>query len=241
VAVGITNTADWLCVTQNQLTWTNLNNPIVIPPFSAAQFTAKVHADRLASSGVEVPAVIVVGDVFTNLGEFSKAGYSTSFDDGGTSIVNVYLSTAQWSTLSNNIITTYPAVSSNDVVTLYATLADFVKGGHVVKSGSKFVVNIPKDWVIENPVTDIDGLGDFSTTYTSWSDGSSQISGTLLADYDGNGHGANNEGLSIKFTVRAPTVTNERMYVMYLLAEGQVDSGDFTMGPLTEAVLKVVP
>jgi len=241
VAVGVTATADWACVTQNQLTWTNLSTPIIIPPFSATQFTVKVHADRLASSGVEVPAVIVVGDVFTNLGEFSKAGYSTSFDDGGTSIVNVYLSTAQWSTLSNNIITTYPAVSSNSVVTLYATLADFVKGGHVIQSGSKFVVNIPKDWVIDNPVTDIDGLGDFSTTYTLWSDGSSQISGTLLANYDGNGHGVNNEGLSIKFKVRAPTVTNERMYVMFLLAEGQLDAGDFTMGPLTEAVLKVVP
>ena len=241
VAVGATSTADWKCLTQNQLTWTNLNNPIVIPPFSATQFTAKVHADRLASGGVEVPAVIVVGDVFTNLGEFSKAGYSTSFDDGGTSIVNVYLSTAQWSTLSNNIITTYTSVSSNSVITLYATLADFVKGGHVIASGSKFVINIPKDWVIDNPASDIDGLGDFSTIYTAWSDGSSQISGTLLANYDGNGHGVNNEGLSIKFKVRAPTVTNERMYVMYLLAEGQVDAGDFTMGPLTEAVLKVTP
>jgi len=241
IAVGVTSTADWACLTQNQLTWTNLNTPIVIPPFSSTQFTVKVHADRLASAGVEVPAVIVVADVFTNLGEFSKAGYSTSFDDGGTSIVNVYLSTAQWSTLSNNIITTYPSVSSNSVVTLYATLADFVKGGHVIQSGSKFVVNIPKDWIIDNPVTDIDGLGDFSTTYTTWSDGSSQISGTLLANYDGNGHGVNNEGLSIKFKVRAPTVTNERMYVVFLLAEGPLDAGDFTMGPLTEAVLKVTP
>ena len=241
VAVGITNTADWRCQTQNQLTWTNLNNPIIIPPFSATQFTAMVHADRLASSGVEVPAVIVVGDVFTSLGEFSKAGYSTSFDDGGTAIVNTYLSSVQWSTLPNNIFTTYPDIPSNSLVTLYATLTDFDLGSSVIESGATFVVNIPKDWIIENPVTDIDGLGDFSTVYTTWADGSSQIVGTLLADYDGTGHGVNNEGLSIKFTVRAPTVTNERMYVMYLLAEGEIDAGDFTMGPLTEAVLKVIP
>jgi hypothetical protein len=241
VAVGITNTADWRCLTQNQLTWTNLNNPIIIPPHTATQFTARVHADRLASSGVEVPAIIVVGDVFTSLGEFSKAGYSTSFDDGGTAIVNTYLSTVPWSTLSNDIITTYPDITSNSLVTLYATIADFDLGSSVIESGATFVVNIPKDWIIENPVTDIDGLGDFSTAYTAWPDGSSQIVGTLLADYDGTGHGVNNEGLSIKFTVRAPTVTNERMYVMYLLAEGEVDVSDFTMGPLTEAVLRVVP
>jgi archaellum component FlaF (FlaF/FlaG flagellin family) len=241
VAVGITNTIDWKCAVQNQLSWTNLASPITIPPFSAGQFTAKVHADRLFSSGAEVPALIVVGDVFTNLGEFSKAGYSTSFDDGGTSIVNVYLSDTQWSTQSNNIFTTYPDIASNSQVTLYATLVDFDLDDHVVEAGSTFVVNVPKDWVIENPVTDIDGLGDFSTVYNTWSDGSSQIVGTLLADYDGSGHGVNSEGLSIKFTVRAPTVTNERMYVMYLLAEGEVDSSDFTMGPLTEALLKVVP
>jgi archaellum component FlaF (FlaF/FlaG flagellin family) len=241
VAVGITNTADWKCTVQNQLSWTNLNTPIVIPPFSAAQFTAKVHADRLFSSGAEVPALIVVGDVFTNLGEFSKAGYSTSFDDGGTSIVNVYLSDTQWSTQSNDIFTTYPDIASGSQVTLYATLTDFELDDHVVEAGSTFVINVPKDWVIENPVTDIDGLGDFSITYNPWSDSSSQIVGTLLADYDGSGHGANLEGLSIKFTVTAPTVTNERMYVMYLLAEGEVDSSDFTMGPLTEALLRVVP
>jgi archaellum component FlaF (FlaF/FlaG flagellin family) len=241
VAVGITNTADWKCAVQNQLSWTNLASPITIPPFSAAQFTAKVHADRLFSSGAEVPALIVVGDVFTNLGEFSKAGYSTSFDDGGTSIVNVYLSDTQWSTQSNDIFTTYPDITSNSQVTLYATLTDFELDDHVVESGSTFVVNVPKDWVIENPVTDIDGLGDFSIVYNTWSDGSSQIVGTLLADYDGSGHGANLEGLSIKVTVRAPTVTNERMYVMYLLAEGEVDSSDFTMGPLTEALLRVIP
>ena len=241
VAVGITNTADWKCTVQNQLSWTNLASPIVIPPFSAAQFTAKVHPDRLFNSGVEIPALIVIGDVFTNLGEFSKAGYSTSFDDGGTSIVNVYLSDTQWSTLPADILTTFPDVTSNSQVTLYATLVDFDLDDHVVESGSTFVVNVPKDWVIENPVTDIDGLGDFSITYNPWSDGSSQIVGTLLADYDGSGHGVNNEGLSIKFTVRAPTVTNERMYVMYLLAEGELDSSDFTMSPLTEALLKVVP
>lgn len=241
VAVGITSTADWKCTVQNQLSWTNLASPIIIPPFSAAQFTAMVHADRLFNSGVEVPALIVVGDVFTNLGEFSKAGYSTSFDDGGTSIVNVYLSDTQWSTQPNDVLTTFPDITSNSQVTLYATLTDFDLDDHVIESGSTFVVNVPKGWVIENPLADIDGLGDFDIDYNPWSDGSSQIVGTLLADYDGSGHGATLEGLSIKFTVRAPTVTNERMYVMYLLAEGELDSSDFTMGPLTEALLKVVP
>ncbi len=240
-AVGITSTADWACLTQNQLSWTNLASPIIIPPKSAAQFTVKVHADRLSSSGVEIASVIVVADVFTNLGEFSKAGYSTSFDDGGTVIANVFLSSEKWSIENDDIITTHLGIQSNSLVQFNATLADFEHKDSVIESGSKFVINIPKGWVIEDPPNDIDAFGDFTTTYTTFSDTSSQIVGTLVADYDGHSYGTPLDGVTIEFTARAPTVTSVKMYVMYILAEGQVDAGDFSMGPLSEVVLQVIP
>ena len=68
----------------------------------------------------------------------------------------------------------------------------------------------------------------------------------VLLPYDGTprpGRVAGQEGLSIEFTVRSPdlTSTTPRMYVMYTLAEGQIDGNDFTMAPLTEVVLQVVP
>ncbi len=248
-AVGPTNTADWKCLVQNQLSWTNLATPITIPPFSAHQFTAKVHTDRMASCCPRVPAVIVVADVFTNVGEFSKAGYSSSFDDAGTAIVNTYLSTDPWSTVNADIITTDLAIPDDTPITFYATLTDFEKGARIIKADdTKFIINVPKDWIIEDPINDIDGLGDFSIVYSPWPDGSSQIVGTLLDDYDGTeriGRSPGQEGLSIEFTARSPTLTsNERMYVMYILADGFVDgntSNIFPLGPLSEVVLQVVP
>ena len=244
-AVGPTNTADWKCLVQNQLSWTNLAAPVTIPPFSSHQFTAFVHTNRLSSCCPEVPAVIVVADVFTNLGEFSKAGYSSSFDDGGTAIVNVYLSTGPWLTDDDDIITNRLAIPSTTPITLYATLTDFEKGDSVIEAGSKFIVNIPRDWTIVDWMNDVDGFGDFTIIYNPWPDGSSQIVGELIAPYDGTVCCARTdpgeEGLTIEFLVTPPTVTNERMYVMYILAGGQIDAGDFSMGPLSEVVLQVIP
>jgi len=131
-AVGITSSVNWACLVQNQLSWTDLQSPIVIPPYSAEQFTAKVHANRLSSCCPEVPAVIVVADVFTDRGQFSKAGYSTSFDDGGTAIVNTYLSTAPWSTVNANIITTDLTIPDDTPITFYATLTDFEEGDSLI-------------------------------------------------------------------------------------------------------------
>ena len=43
---------------------------------------------------------------------------------------------------------------------------------------------------------------------------------------------------TIQFSATAPSITNDQMYVMYVLGQGET-SNSFAIGPLTEIVLQV--
>jgi len=99
------------------------------------------------------------------------------------------------------------------------------------------IINVPKGWIVNE--SSINGHGDFTTSYQFFDDTSSQIIGELNADLPSG-------GVTVTFNATAPIVDdNARMYVMYLLAEGHTDNGspsdDFTIGPLQEAILQVIP
>jgi hypothetical protein len=240
-AIGPTNNAEWGCLVQNQLVWRNLANPVKISPYSMHPFAALVHTNKLAGPGDELASVIIHGDVFTDVGEFGKAGYSSSFDDGGTSLTNVFLTDRPFGTDKNYIILNMTGIKSNEIVKFNVTLVDFeLTGSHKIESDGSLVANIPKGWTVNQ--ASINGFGDFQLPikYQSFPDTSSQIIGKLVADYDGTGP-VGLKGKTIQFEATAPTVTNTQMYVMYLLAEGETDSSDFQIGPLGEIILQVVP
>ena len=240
-AIGPTNDADWACLVQNQLVWRNLANPVKISPYSMHPFAALVHTDGLSGPGDELASVIVHGDVFTSVGEFGKAGYSTSFDDGDTALTNVFLSDRTFGTDKDFVIVNMTGTRSNEIVKFNATLVDYDDtAAHIIEDGSRLVINIPKGWTV-NPAS-INGFGDFDLPiqYLPFPDTSSQITGVLTLDYDGTGP-AGLTGKTIYFEATAPTVSNTQMYVMYLLAEGETDFGDFQISPLAEIVLQVIP
>ena len=230
--VAVSPTPDnWDCPATNQLEWADLANPVQIPPYSVFPFQAMVHPDKLSSGSVSLSSVIVHGTVFTTVGQFGKAGYGTSFDNGATSMAGVFLSTSVDSANPSDIISNVTGISSGSVVKFNATLADFEPGTHYIDDNSRLIINIPKGWVVNEPSITSD---DFTTNYQSFSDTSSQIIGTLDSDLASG-------GVTVEFSATAPTVTNDQMYVMYLLADGSVDNGSFTIGPLQEAVLQVIP
>ncbi len=225
--------ANWSCPESNQLMWEDLTTPVRIPPYSVFPFLALVHPDRLAGSSDALSPVIVHGNVFTTVGEFGKAGYGSSFDNGGTSMVNVYISDVVDSVNKNDMQSNRTGITSGSLETFNIVLADLEAGtGHEIDDGSRLIINVPKGWVVNEP--SITGFGDFTTSYQLFGDTSSQIIGSLNADLD-------TGGATIQFDATAPTVANEQMYVMYLLADGTIDDGDFSIGPLQEAVLQVVP
>ena len=228
---------DWSCPEHNQLMW---DGPAVtIPPYSMHPFNSRVNADKLDSPEDSLSSVIVHANVYTTVGQFGKAGYGSSFDNTADKIAipNVYLSTELQSVDSNHMLSNVTGVTSGSVVKFNATLANLESDtDNKIDSSSRIIINVPKGWVVNEP--SITGNGDFTTSYQSFSDTSSQILGMLNADL---GPG----GVTVSFDATAPTVTDPQMYVMYILAEGHTDNGtpadDFAIGPLQEALLQVVP
>jgi len=222
---------NWSCPENNELVWKDLDNPVKIPPYSVFPFLAKVHADRLSGSTDTIEALIVNGNVFTTFGEFAKSGFSSSMDNGGNSYVNVYLSDVPHSTNSADIKVNQ-TTGSGLPQQFNVVIADFEIGGTEIDDSSKLIINMPKGWTIDSD--SITGFGNFVWNYNSFSDTSSQIIANFTSNLiDG--------GRTIQFDATAPIVSSERMYVMYILADGKTTDQDFSLSSLTEAVLKVIP
>ena len=223
---------NWSCPENNQLMWEDIASPVRVPPYSVFPFNALVHPNKLAGGSDSLSAVIIHGNVFTTVGEFGKAGYSTSFDNAVTSVVSVYLSNAKDSINKNDMRSNVTGIVSGTSQTFKVVMADFEAGAHSIDAGARLIINVPKGWIV-NPAT-INGFGAFTTSYQSFSDTSSQIIGVLNAPLS-------NGGKTIQFVATAPVVTNTQMYIMYILGDGGIDNDFFSIGPLQEAVLQVVP
>jgi len=154
-------------------------------------------------------------------------------DNKGNALVNVYLSTVPDSTLTTNIYTTKTGILAGTPQTFHATLTDFdSEPAYKIAIGAKLIINVPKDWtaVSFTPDADFDIIQNSVLTQT-------QIVGETKNQIQSGGK-------SITFTATPPCVENTQMFVMYILADGRVihpSEGDFSIGPLAEIILQVVP
>ena len=238
VDIPVTAYGAWDCNTHNQMTWEppSGSSPAQIQPFSVREFLVFAQPGILLSTA-DLHTALIQAHVFTSSGEFGKGNYGSSMKAGGEGMVNVYLTDVYPGTLSgDDILSTITGIPGGTHVAFNATLAEFeFLQGHKIEDEdppgkATLIVNIPKGWT-DVVVTDSPGF-DYVKTNT-FADGSSQLVGIV-----------SNELLfgteSMKFYARAPAVTTTQMYVMYMLANGVTDSG-WTIGPLGEIILQVVP
>jgi len=225
--------SSWTCPAQNQIMWKDINNPLKIPPYSAFPFLVKTNPGFLAGNFDDLETVLIQADLFTTLGEFGKTGYGSSIDNKGNALVNVFLSTVPDSTLNTDIYSYKAGILASTPQTFHATLADFDSdSSYKIAAGANLIINVPKDWtnVSFTPDTDFDITQQTVLTQT-------QIVGETNFQIQSGGK-------SITFTATPPCVENIQMFVMYILADGRVihsTENDFSMGPLAEIVLQVVP
>ncbi len=226
---------EWQCHNHNQMTWEPSGSPVVIPPFSVHEFLVKSQPGSIISTS-DLHTVLIQTHVYSSSGQFGKGSYGSSMKAGGESVVNVFLSNVYPGTGNDDdIISSISGISSGTTVVFNATLAEFETGGHKIEDEdppgkATLIINIPKGWtnVVVNESSGFD-----SVVTSTFPDGSSQMIGIV-----------SNELISgtetMKFRATAPTVTSTQLYVMYMLANGVTDSG-WTIGPLGEIVLQVVP
>lgn len=226
--------SSWSCPAGNQLMWKNTITPQMIPPKSVFPFLAQVTSGSLAGAQDDLETVLIQTNVFTTLGQFGKAGYGSSMRNAGSSMPNVFLAKAVASSNPTDIISNMTGIKSGTYKTFNATIADFDTGTtNVISSGSRLIINIPKGWT---DVTILSYNGFSSPTYQSFGDTSSQIVGVLDADITG----ASGTAKTIQFRAKAPPIFDTQMYVMYILADGDVNNA-FPIGPLAEILLQVTP
>jgi len=234
----------WGCDTDNQLKWgPSIGNTHEIPAKSVQQFLA-VADEGSISANDDIDTILVTGTVYTTFGQFAKTGFGTAYQQQGTSnfpVVNVYLTRDENNPLSiPDIHTTELGMISGTPQTFYAVLADFEtsKDQFIKRDVSRLIINIPQDWTLNSyssahfnipaPVTNPDG--------------STQIIGNLTG-WDIDGEGIEFERITagvLEFNLTPPPVSDNKMYVMHILADGYTDA-DYLIGPLAEVVLQVCP
>ncbi len=222
----------WSCPSENSLMWQDIANPIVIPANSTRSFLTKIEPGKPSgSTGLE--SILVQASVFTTLGSFGKAGYQSTMSESTSSIANVFLSNAAGSRLSSDIKSTEIGILPNVVRTFNVVLADMdLSDTTTINSGAKLIINVPKGWT-EVTVTGYPGFVS-SPTVTTFGDASTQIVGITSAPLGS----STNPSDVITFTTRSPNIADDRLYIMYILAQG-ITSNGFSIGPLAEIVLQV--
>lgn len=223
---------DWSCPSENSIMWQNISNPIIIPANSTRAFLTKIEPGK-PSGSVGLESILVQGSVFTTLGSFGKSGYQSTMSDTATSIVNVFLSNSAGSRLSGDITSSEVGIPPDTVRTFNVVFADMdLLDITTINPGAKLIINVPKGWT---DVTLVSNPGFLSTpTVTTFGDTSTQIVGITSTPLGS----ATNTSDVITFTARSPIITDDQLYIMYVLAQG-VTSNGFSIGPLAEIVLQV--
>ena len=222
----------WSCPSENVIMWQDFANPITIPPNSTQQFLVKILPGTIAGQNI-LETVVVQASVFTTVGSFGKSGYQTTMYDGTEVAGNVYLSTVIDSRNNNDMRSVLTGIAPGSTQTFNIVFADLDTVNTTwIKSGGQLIINVPKDW------TDVQIVNNYGftnpPTITTFGDGSTQIIGVLSSNLGD----ADNQADTIQFSAKAPNITYDQMYVMYVLAQGQT-ANNFSIGPLSEIVLQV--
>jgi len=213
--------------------WQNQVSPIIIPANSTLPFLVKVNPGKPAA-GSSVESIIVQSSVFTTLGSFGKAGYQSAMNGDPMSIANVYLSDVANSRANANIKTTRVGITPNSLETFNVVFADMdTASGTMISDTSRLIINVPKKWT---DVQVLSSAGFTTPTITQFGDSSTQID-AKLSSLIGDGV---TDARTVTFQARAPAVSSDQLYVMYVLAQGTTLSPPgFSVGPTTEIVLQV--
>jgi hypothetical protein len=223
----------WSCPAINTLVWKPASTPLSIPAHSAQEFLVAVHEGSTSNGAGDIQSYLVNLNVFTDYGQFAKAGYDGAMRESSGPIASVYVSDTTGS-ITTSHMKAYLSVQQGATIKVNATIADLDSSASTqIDSGTKLVIDVPKDFSNVD-VTSSTGFG--SCDPQLFTDGSWQISCALTSALTG---AAGSAAKTIQFTMDAPTVDQSKLYVLYILADGTADSGAFTVGPVAETVIQV--
>ena len=226
-------TGTWSCPATNTAIWKMGASPVTILPHMSQAFWVKMGAPSTGGSN-DIESLAVNYNVFTDWGQFTKTGYDMGLKGsaGNHPMVNAFSSKVIGSLSTANMVGVMNVTQAQQIK-VNATIANFVSGANV-DAGSRLVIDIPQDFSSVNVLS--------STGFnapcvpTPFSDGSTQIACSLTAALSGT---APNDARTIQFTAIAPAVDINKLYVLYLLADGTSEGNTFAIGPVGEMIMRV--
>ena len=240
----------WTCSSNNQVTWRNNTSlGTLISPRSAVAFFTTVEPGTLGGSA-SLDSAPITASVFTSMGQFGKTGYVSSMISDKAPIVNVFVTNTlvESSAVLNTGVAGSADIASNSILTLKVALADLNDAWHsttnrnYISAGARLVINVPKAFS-NVQITSFTGFNN-PVSVQVYPDGSTQIIGTLTSNL---GDAASKQAKIIEFTTLGPTVTDTKMYLFPILANGDGIAGtsgsptNFEIGPMQEYIVRVHP
>ena len=261
---------NWSCPKDNTIMWQNILAPLTIPEYSSLEFLIKLNPGSTAGN-TDIDALIVQANAQTTTGSFGKAAYQSTMYTTSEEIANVYLTDLDDSRANANIksqkLGLIELVPEEFKITIAAMDA---RDDTYIRSDARLIINIPREW------TDVTITGDaffvadgdpdplVDDRIASFSDGSTQIIAVTLEDLGGafglskGSGGYLPDARTLTFEATPPLNDSsgsggipERLYIMYVLADGQTghvikspgnpDIPDPNpIGPLNEIAIQVL-
>jgi hypothetical protein len=227
----------WSCPHANMIEWKNIADPEQITGLEAQSFLARIQPDDLTE---DESAYTVSVAVFTNMGQFTKTGYSAGMADSTLPLASVYMTNTIVEADAdddNRIFGNMSNLTPEEPATFHVAVADLDSSTSThIDAGTELIVNVPKGF------SDIDitsSVGFSSTEIIPYADGSTQIV-AVLGEEVGN---TASEVKVLRFDATPPSVdpAGKRVYIMHTLLNGLADGGtnDFSVGALAEFALQV--
>lgn len=228
----------WSCPHDNTFEWKDTNNPVSIPGFEAVSFLTKLKPGDI---GQDESAMMISVAVFTNMGQFTKTGYSAGMGANGLPLASIYLTdTTSESGALNKILGNYSNFQPDVSRRFNVTVADLDSCGTCsstyIESGTKLIVNVPRGFTNVDPVSWNGFVSE--PEVIPYSDGSHQIVATLSQRVGDVNNSAEAKVLSFYATPPSVDPAGKRIYVMHTLLDGTTNGG-FSVGALGELVIQV--
>jgi hypothetical protein len=240
-AIYPTTSSEWTCPHNNQIQWKDLAAPEVLAPGQSVTFLVRVAPADLSIS--EEPGATVTATVYTDIGIFTKAGYTTSMRNSVAPLGAVYLTdttntgTGSGGALNNiNMFGHQNNIPPGVTRTFYVAIADLdADSGTEILDNSRLIINVPPGF--SNVAVTSDTGFNNNPSVTLRADGITQIIGILNGDL---GNSSSGEVEVIRFTATTPSPTVDTTYIMFAFADGLTNgSPQVSVGALAQIALEV--
>jgi hypothetical protein len=232
-------TSQWGCPHANQIQWKDLNTPHILQPGDSRSFLVRIEPGEM---GVTMePGATVTATVYTDVGIFTKAGYTTSMHDSDKPLASVYLTDTTDTSSSSGALNNghmfghMSNIAPDTNTTFYVTMADLdTDSGTYIEAGGRLIINLPSGF---SNVTIVSSSLFNTPTVTVRADGTTQIIGVTTGN---TGDSSSGEAKVIAFAAITPSPNKDSIYIMNAFVDGVTESTNrMSVGALAEIPLQI--